>query len=226
MNLCAFVVSAIAALVMVQAEVTYIDHDKVQPFAQPKPTTDSEKAAVKYKPQLLVSYGCHPYPAVQADGSVSAGLRGSGPMDGECQGPALGSQVYSRSDWYKDKWAIVYSWYLPKGKPGKYKRRHFWETAVVWIDDPSLGNSTILGVSLNYGWRLETEAPVEDQFLDDSRVKLESYRGFTTPRPKLQFTTQAGETQDLITWEQLTAEAREALSNADFNTALIGGSRT
>ncbi|KAK1942627.1 hypothetical protein P3T76_006126 [Phytophthora citrophthora] len=221
MNLGAFVLSALAVLVMVQAEVNYIDHDTVKPFSQPKPKTDSEKAAVKFKPQLLVSYGCHPYPAVQADGSVSAGLKGSGPVDGECGGSDLGSQVYSRSDWYKDKWAIMYTWYLPKGRPTKYQRRHFWMTAVVWIDDPSLSNSTILGVSLNYGWRLKSKSPVETQFLEDSSVKLESFRGFTAPRPKLRFTTQAGETQDLITWEQLTVEARTGLNNANFNDALI-----
>ncbi|KAG1702254.1 hypothetical protein DVH05_010044 [Phytophthora capsici] len=225
MNLRAFLLSAVAALVAVQAEVTYIDHDTVKPFPQPKPKTDSEKAAVKYKPQLLVSYGCHPYPAVQADGSVSAGLKGTGPAAGECGGSALGSQVYSRSDWYKDKWAIMYSWYLPKGRPAKYQRRHLWETAVVWIDDPSLANSTILGVSLNYGWRHKTMAPIESEFLDDSRVKLESYRGFSYPRPKLRFTTHVGETQDLITWEQLTVEAREALSNAEFDSGLIKTTR-
>uniref|UniRef100_H3G7M7 Necrosis inducing-like protein NPP1 type n=1 Tax=Phytophthora ramorum TaxID=164328 RepID=H3G7M7_PHYRM len=193
-----------------------IDHDKVQPFAEPEPTTDSEKAAVKFKPQLLVTYGCYPYPAVQADGSVSAGLRGSGPADGECRGSSLGSQVYSRSDWYEDKWAIMYTWYLPKGRPTKYQRRHFWETAVVWIDDPALANSTILGVSLNYGWRSKEETPVAPRFLDGSSVKLNSYRGYGFPKPRLQFTQIDGEFQDLITWEQLTEEARDALSTADF----------
>ncbi|KAE9293336.1 hypothetical protein PF001_g18308 [Phytophthora fragariae] len=163
MNLYALLLAAVASLVAVHAEVTYIDHDQVQPFPEPKPTTDSEKCAVKYKPQFLVSYGCHPYPAVQADGAVSAGLKRFGPPDGECTKPTLGSQVYSRSDWYKDKWAIMYAWYLPKGK----------------------FNSS----------------------------------------------EQAGETQALITWEQLTDEARDALSNANFdgrvikNTLLEGGGR-
>ncbi|KAE9318489.1 hypothetical protein PR003_g18215 [Phytophthora rubi] len=79
MNLYALLLAAVASLVAVHAEVTYIDHDQVQPFPEPKPTTDSEKCAVKYKPQFLVSYGCHPYPAVQADGAVSAGLKRFGP---------------------------------------------------------------------------------------------------------------------------------------------------
>ncbi|EEY67232.1 NPP1-like protein [Phytophthora infestans T30-4] len=221
MTLMSFSFAIIAALVVVHAEVTYINHDEVKPFAQPTPTTDSEKAAVKYKPKLYVSYGCHPYPAVQANGFVSAGLKGSGPIDGECEGSSLGSQVYSRSMWYEDKWAIMYAWYLPKGRSSKYQRRHFWEAAVVWIDDPALANSTILGVSLNYGRRQKSEVPLELQFLDGSNVKLESYRGFGRPRPRLQFTQLEGETQDLITWEQLTDEARDGLSDAEFNTGLF-----
>ncbi|GMF28671.1 unnamed protein product [Phytophthora fragariaefolia] len=195
MNLCALLLATIASLLAVRAEVTYINHDLVQPFAQPKPTTDSERAAVKYKPQLLASFGCHPYPAVQADGAVSAGLKGNGPANGECTGPALGSQVY--------------------------QRRHFWEVAIVWIDDPALQNSTMLGVSLNSRLRVKTQAPVESNYVAGSSVKLESYGGWTFPRPKLQFTELEGEMQDLITWEQLTDEARDALSNAQFDIALI-----
>ncbi|KAG6623921.1 necrosis inducing-like protein NPP1 type [Phytophthora cinnamomi] len=74
MNLIALLLAAVASFVAVQAErkvYTRINHDEVQPFPQAKPTTDSEKAAVKYKPQLHVSYGCQPYPAIQADGAVS-----------------------------------------------------------------------------------------------------------------------------------------------------------
>jgi len=90
MNLRAFFLVAITSLAAANASVNYIPHDQVEPFAQPEPKTDSEKAAVKFKPQLDVSYGCNPYPAVQADGSVSAGLKGSGPIDGECHGSSLG----------------------------------------------------------------------------------------------------------------------------------------
>ncbi|KAG6623571.1 NPP1-like protein [Phytophthora cinnamomi] len=224
MNLIALLLVAVASFVAVQAErkvYTRINHDEVQPFPQPKPTTDSEKAAIKYKPQLHVSYGCQPYPAVQADGAVSSGLKGTGPANGECTGSTLGSQVYSRSDWFKDKWAIMYTWYLPKGRYNKYQHRHFWEVAVVWIDDPALKNSTMLGVSLNYNWRLETQTPVEAKYLDGSSVKLDSYFGFSFPKPKLRFTELEGQTQDLITWEQLTDEARDALTNANFDSLVI-----
>ncbi|ETN14699.1 hypothetical protein PPTG_07690 [Phytophthora nicotianae INRA-310] len=82
-----------------------------------QPSDTSHQRTLRYKPSLYVPYGCHPYPAVQADGSVSAGLKGSGPDGGECGGSALGSQVYYRSDWCRNKWAIMYAWYLPKAGP-------------------------------------------------------------------------------------------------------------
>jgi hypothetical protein len=150
-NLRAFFFVTITALVEVDALV-----NQVEPFAQPEPQTDSEKTPVKFKPQLVVSYGCKPYPAVQADSSVSAGLFGPGSIDGECdQGSPLGSQVYSRSAWFHDKWAIMYAWYLPKGRSARFKRRHMWLSAVVWIDDPALANSTI--AALNYGMRQKVQ---------------------------------------------------------------------
>ncbi|KAE8898536.1 hypothetical protein PF003_g17590 [Phytophthora fragariae] len=96
MNFRAFLVAGLAALA--QADASSIDHDKAQPLAQPKHVTDSEKAAVKFKPLLQVSYGCEPYPAVQANGSVSDGLNRARKSDGDCEGSSLGSQVYSRSD--------------------------------------------------------------------------------------------------------------------------------
>ncbi|POM79409.1 NPP1-like protein, partial [Phytophthora palmivora] len=89
-------VIALVALTTVAALT--IDHDKVQPFAQPKPITITEKAAVKFKPSMAVIKGCHPYPAVNAAGKTSAGLKGSGkPNSDDCKGSPLGSQVYSRS---------------------------------------------------------------------------------------------------------------------------------
>ncbi|KAG6970946.1 hypothetical protein JG688_00004644 [Phytophthora aleatoria] len=61
----------VTALAAVNAD--WIDHDQVQPFVQPEPVTISEKAAVKFKPQLHITNGCHPYPAVNAAGDT--GLR-------------------------------------------------------------------------------------------------------------------------------------------------------
>ncbi|KAE8898595.1 hypothetical protein PF005_g29176 [Phytophthora fragariae] len=198
-----------------------INHDQVKPFAQPEPTTESGKSAVKYKPQLRISYGCHPYPAVQTDGSVSAGLKWSGWPDGKCKGSGLGSQVFSRSDWYKGKWAIMYAWYFPKGREyiRKHKsgHRHYWSYAIVWTDNPNPDNSTILGVSMLVGGG--ATPPKSKYVIDGTTVKFDSYRctSLWGGKQGVRLTTKSGGTQDLITWEQLTDEARTALSDADFD---------
>ncbi|KAG6958611.1 hypothetical protein JG687_00009291, partial [Phytophthora cactorum] len=52
-----------------------IDHDTVEPIPQLDPVTVSKKAAVKFKPELLT---CASFPAVNAAGETSGGLKGSG----------------------------------------------------------------------------------------------------------------------------------------------------
>ncbi|KAF4318865.1 hypothetical protein BBO99_00004172 [Phytophthora kernoviae] len=146
MNLRTFVVTAVAAIAAVEADV--ISHDQVVPFAQPEATTISEKAAVKFKPQIHVTNGCHPYPAVNSAGDTSGGLKPTGAPSGSCKGSGYGSQVYGRSTWYSGRWAIMYSWYFPKDSPSTgLGHRHDWEHVVVWIDNPDVENPTILGVS-------------------------------------------------------------------------------
>uniref|UniRef100_H3GF80 Necrosis inducing-like protein NPP1 type n=1 Tax=Phytophthora ramorum TaxID=164328 RepID=H3GF80_PHYRM len=222
MNLRAFLLAAIASLAVVKADVEMIDHDTVQPFAQPEPTTDSEKTAVKFKPQLHISYGCHPYPAVNANGSVNAGLKWAGWDDGDCKGSGLGSQVYSRSDWYKDKWAIMYAWYFPKGRQytSAYRtgHRHYWSYGIVWTDSSSPDNSTILGVSMSAGVGFGKATPPKSKYVvDGTTVKFDSFRSFWGSKMGVKLTTKEGEMQDLITWEQMTEEARTALTDADFD---------
>uniref|UniRef100_H3GF45 Necrosis inducing-like protein NPP1 type n=1 Tax=Phytophthora ramorum TaxID=164328 RepID=H3GF45_PHYRM len=222
MNLRAFLLAAVASLAAVKADVEMIDHDTVQPFAQPEPTTDSEKTAVKFKPQLHISYGCHPYPAVNANGSVNAGLKWAGWADGDCKGSGLGSQVYSRSDSYKDKWAIMYAWYFPKGRQYIHKyhsgHRHYWSYGIVWTDSSSPDNSTILGVSMSAGVGYRKVSPPKSKFvIDGTTVKFDSYKSFWGSKQGVRLTKKTGDTQDLITWEQMTEEARTALVDTDFD---------
>ncbi|KAJ8577199.1 hypothetical protein ON010_g2008 [Phytophthora cinnamomi] len=103
MNSRAFVLAALASLAAVQAQVTSINYNQLEPFPRPSPKATAERAVVKYKPQLDVSFGCHPYPAVHADGFVSAGLKGSGLSDGDCKGPSFVLQMYMHLDWFKDR---------------------------------------------------------------------------------------------------------------------------
>ncbi|ETM99690.1 hypothetical protein PPTG_18464 [Phytophthora nicotianae INRA-310] len=208
------------SILAVHGAIRTINHDQVQPFSQPEPTTDSEKSAVKYKPQLHISYGCHPYAAVQADGSVSGGLNRSGWANGDRKGSDLGSQVYSRSDWYRGKWAIVYAWYYPKGpvftETGPPGQRHFWSYIVVWTDSPKPNHSTIQGVTIPTEVGYEMQVPPKEDFIfEQATVKVESY--LNSENQAVQLTDESGEIQDLITWEQLTDQARATLSEFDFN---------
>ncbi|OWZ18188.1 Necrosis inducing protein NPP1 [Phytophthora megakarya] len=221
-----FSVSLLAVIVLLavaNADIKKINHDQVKPFPQPEPTTDSEKSAVKFKPQLHISHGCHPYPAVQADGSISGGLEWSGWADGDCEGSSLGSQVYSRSDWYKGKWATMYTWFFPKGEQYQTNldtgHRYLWLYAIVWTDSPNPDNSTILGVSMSANIGHEKEAPPDSKFVSDgTTIKFDSYLSILMGKQALQLTKTEGETQDLITWEQLTDEARNNLNEFDFES--------
>ncbi|KAG6615930.1 necrosis inducing-like protein NPP1 type [Phytophthora cinnamomi] len=212
-----------------------IGHDKVQPFAQPEPTTISEKVAVKFKPSLQIVDGCHPYPAVNAAGETSGGLKGTGKPDGDCKGSGLGSQVYGRAVWFKDLWAIMYAWYFPKdvyyGVFSKKGYRHKWVSAVVWLDNPAVETPKILAVSTSrpkVGYRILKNAPPAcgrwscnppfTDYINSSSAMLAygldvlgdgSSVTMTTTRSK-------GELQDLIMWEQMTDGARNALSETNF----------
>ncbi|KAE9015611.1 hypothetical protein PR003_g14472 [Phytophthora rubi] len=114
-----------------------INHNEVKPFPQPEPVTISEKAAVKFKPQIRIGSGCVPYPVVNDKGETSGGVQTSGNPSGGCRGSGHGSQVYGRAGWHNDAWAIMYSWYFPKDSPSsRMGHRHDWEHVVVWINNP------------------------------------------------------------------------------------------
>ncbi|KAE8974615.1 hypothetical protein PR003_g26900 [Phytophthora rubi] len=68
MNFRAVLIAVVASFAAVGADTAIIiPHDQVQPFPQPKPVTDVQKATLKYQPRLKIEDGCHPYPAVQAN---------------------------------------------------------------------------------------------------------------------------------------------------------------
>ncbi|OWZ01589.1 Necrosis inducing protein NPP1, partial [Phytophthora megakarya] len=213
-------VLAVAAIASISA--ASIDHDKVQPFPQPEPITDAEKAAVKFKPALAVKSGCHPYPAVNAAGETSAGLKGTGAPDGKCGGSPFGSQVYSRSTWYQDKWAIMYAWYFPKDiqNRGFSKKgvRHDWANFVVWLDNPALVTPTVLATSAStYGNEyVISKPPKRSDIINGTTTKLRYDEDNRDSWHTIFQFHEEGGYQDLIQWNQLTDAARVALENTDF----------
>ncbi|OWZ01948.1 Necrosis inducing protein NPP1 [Phytophthora megakarya] len=158
---------------------TVIDHDQVQPFDQPEPVTISEKAAVKYKPQLFIRDGCASFPAVNAAGEITGGLKGTKNTE-DCEKAPLGSQMYGRSTWYQDKWAMMYAWYFPKNFGGyKAKKRHDWASIVLWIDNPAVETPKILGASLSQ----QTLKPPKLVFLPMGERLEEPYQKMTELPP-------------------------------------------
>ncbi|KAE8877132.1 hypothetical protein PF005_g27983 [Phytophthora fragariae] len=226
MNFRAVLIAVVASFAAVGADTAIvIPHDQVQPFPQPKPVTDVQKATLKYQPRLKIEDGCHPYPAVQADGAISGGLEWSGPMDGECEGSPLGSQVYARSTWVKDKYAIMYGWYFPKARAPLilpltlriFGHRNGWEYAIVWLDNPTPDNSTILGVSLSAAVGWSKESPPKEKYLDGDNLKVAYYYNHIVGGTAVKYTEEVGEFQDVITWDQLPKLPRDLLNNTDWD---------
>ncbi|GMF45460.1 unnamed protein product [Phytophthora fragariaefolia] len=154
-------------------ETKWISHDQVKPFPQPEPVTISEKAAVKFKPQIHITNGCHPYPAVNEAGETGGGLKTKGAPSAGCKGSGWGSQVYGRSTWYRGVWAITYSWYFPKDSPSSgLGHRHDWEHVIVWIDNPDLENPKILAVTPSAYDGYSKQVPPKADCVDGTSVKV------------------------------------------------------
>ncbi|OWZ18631.1 Necrosis inducing protein NPP1 [Phytophthora megakarya] len=220
MNLRGFlIVVGVAISTVAQAET--IDHDQVVPFAQPEATTISQKAAVKFKPQIHITNGCHPYPAVNEAGQTSGGLKPTGAPSSSCKGSGWGSQVYGRSTWYSGKWAIMYSWYFPKDSPSTgLGHRHDWEHVVVWIDNPDVETPTILAACPSAHSGYSKYMPPSSDSVDGSSVKV-NYESHWPINHALDTTSKGGDFEDLIMWDQLSDAARYALNTTDFGKANV-----
>ncbi|KAG1690124.1 NLP effector protein 2 [Phytophthora capsici] len=198
-----------------------IDHDQVKPFPQPQPVTISERAAMKFKPQLHVVDGCHPYPAVNDAGETGGGLKTTGSPTAGCKGSGWGSQVYGRSTWHRDVWAIMYSWYFPKDSPSTgLGHRHDWEHVIVWISNPDVPNPTILAVTPSAHSGYSKYAPPSADTVDGTSIKVR-YESTYPMNHATDVTTEAGEFQDLIMWDQMTDAARNALNTVSFGDANV-----
>ncbi|KAF1324111.1 Npp1-like protein, partial [Globisporangium splendens] len=212
-------VSALAAVAAVQAGS--IGHDQVVPFAEPAATTALQKVALKFKPQIHISNGCHPYPAVDAAGNTSGGLKPNGSQSAGCKGSGKGTQVYGRGAAYKDVYALMYSWYFPKDSPiTGMGHRHDWEHVVVWIDNVNAANPKILAVSPSAHSGYQKYAPPKANTVDGTSVKVD-YTSKVVINHALDSTTAAGEKQPLIMWDQMTQAARTALENTNFGDANV-----
>uniref|UniRef100_H3GHK8 Necrosis inducing-like protein NPP1 type n=1 Tax=Phytophthora ramorum TaxID=164328 RepID=H3GHK8_PHYRM len=220
MNLPAIIATGFALLACAKAAV--IDHDAVVPFAQPTPTTTLQTLAVKFKPQIYINNGCHPYPAVDEDGNTSGGLKPTGSQSSGCTGSSLGSQIYGRAVEYEGVYAFMYSWYMPKDETlDGVGHRHDWENCVVWLDDITLDEPNIVALSASYHSTYLYYYPPDSDYLDGDSAKIEYSTSWVLLDHSLSATSTSGETQDLIMWDQLTDAARTALEDTDFGDANV-----
>lgn len=129
-----------------------VDHDSMQPFAE-----SLSAAQARFKPMLGIGkHSCRPYPAVDAAGDFSGGLKPTGSWRSDCD-DAGQAQMYVRSEsvTFADVTAAhMYAWYAPKSqfvrgehasKPSTWfhgiggGHRHDWQNVVVFTSDATAG---------------------------------------------------------------------------------------
>ncbi|KAJ8524870.1 hypothetical protein ON010_g16246 [Phytophthora cinnamomi] len=164
-----------------------------------------------------------PYPAVDASGNTNKGLRPKlwawSPRCNSAVYSTKRSRVYGRMIEYNGTWAILYSWYFPKGTawfPLYWGHCHGWENAIVWLDRLS-ESATISAVSVSgvFG-AYSTDTPPAPGSLDGSRAKL-MYTNSYGMQHYLKTATSPGLFQDLVMWGDMTEAARSALETTCFS---------
>ncbi|MBB3474138.1 NPP1 family protein [Sphingomonas sp. BK345] len=202
---------ALTGLSMTASAAT-IDHDKVVGF---------DDTATGYHrtflPYLKVFSGCVPFPAVDAAGNTSGGLKPEGTESSGCTKST--GQIYVRSDTYNNDCAVMYSWYFPKDQnadgPGNKGHRHDLEDAVVWLSSCAT-DAKILAVSYSAHGKYDKQTSPHL----DGKHPLIGYQQDPFPLDhSLVNTTEKGGTQPAVTWEGLTDAARKALNDTDFGKA-------
>jgi hypothetical protein len=214
-----FAVAALATAATT-AHAAVISHDAVPVWAQPSATSGVQKLAVKFKPQIKYENSCTAYPAVDATGNTNGGLKPSGSPSAGCKDRSK-QQIYARTGWYNNQFAIMYSWYMPKDSPSTgLGHRHEWENLVVWLSNSNEQTASIVGLSASAHGGYKKTANVGSSVANGVTPKVRYY--FTWPNThELDFTSDGGETQPLIQWDQLTDAARNALESTDFGSANV-----
>ncbi|KAE8876439.1 hypothetical protein PF010_g28733 [Phytophthora fragariae] len=172
MNLRSALVAALASFAYASSSV--ISHDQVVPFAQPTPTTALQQAAIKYKPQIHISNGCHPYPAVDKNGNTSGGLNPTGSQSAGCKGSGYGTQVYGRAVKYQGVYAFMYSWYMAKDETlTGLGHRHDWEACVIWVDDIAASSPNIVALSASAHSGYNKYYPPSSSYFSGNSAKVD-----------------------------------------------------
>ncbi|PZT70250.1 hypothetical protein DN402_32320 [Streptomyces sp. SW4] len=126
-----------AALALVLASATAA-------HAAPPPALPGNADAAERAYQPAFDYdtdGCYPSPAIGPDGTVNAGLKPAGALDGDCRDAADldNANTYARSACNNGWCAYLYGLYFEKDQAlpgtGLGGHRHDWEHVAVWVRD-------------------------------------------------------------------------------------------
>ncbi|KAE8378997.1 necrosis inducing protein [Aspergillus bertholletiae] len=196
----------------------FIDHDKVVGFPETVPSGVTGDVYKAYQPLLKVVNGCVPFPAVDAQGNLNAGLAITGASNGGCSKST--GQVYVRGGQSGDKYALMYSWYFPKDEASpEMGHRHDWEGVIVWISDPAKTSAdNILAVcpSGHGKW----DCSKNGYTLSETRPQIKYYSIWPINH-QCGLTDETGGSQPLIAYESLPAPAKAALESANFDKANV-----
>ncbi|KAF6802993.1 necrosis inducing protein [Colletotrichum sojae] len=197
-----------------------VGHDQLSPLPEKVQDNAVGKAIARFNPKLHIAHGCQPYTAVNDAGDTSGGLKPTGSSTGGCRDTARG-QAYARGTWHNGRYAIMYAWYFPKDMPNDGvpagSHRHDWESVVVWLNNPSVANPTILGGSASgHGKYKKTTSPQRE---GDS-LKVE-YFTQALLNHELQFTDTAGRTYPVLDWDAMSPAMKSALENTEFGQANV-----
>lgn len=97
---------------------------------------------------------------------------------------------------------------------------HDWGHVIVWIENPDIEYPKILGMSPSAHGGHSRIAPPADDTIDGTSVKV-NYEASWPMNHELSITNKGGDTQDLVMWDQMTNEARDALNQASFGEANV-----
>ncbi|KAK1948703.1 hypothetical protein LY78DRAFT_698067 [Colletotrichum sublineola] len=208
----------------------WVPHDQVVAFPQ-SPSSTVGELELRFNPWLYNGGGCDPYPGVQADGGLSAGLKPTGGRASGCDNGKT-AQVYSRVGKSGDgnRMGIMYSYYMPKvrwGKGAKNGQRHYWASAIVWTDRKSCDTTdatAVMPVGVSYTvdhltWEAAPNSDISfksqtEGILQPVQPKLtihdEKFSPFTGADGPLLFQ------RTLASWDSLPEKARDSLSHVKY----------
>ncbi|KAK1967871.1 hypothetical protein LY78DRAFT_736948 [Colletotrichum sublineola] len=118
----------------------WVGHDKVAPFPESLDSGLAGELEDRFSPLIGFKSGCVSYAAVDSSGAAGAGLYPSGKSGGDCRDSGQSGQTYARVGQSHGRWAVMYSWYMPKVQTKKEKHRHGYVSVVVWLRAKSCTN--------------------------------------------------------------------------------------